>query len=84
MRRPLRHREVDALGAREAGEEGGGLRRGRSQLEVRRAGERERTRAEERAAEVRSPAAAAGDDAARRALERCVPAVDHTGGGEDT
>ena len=55
-----------------------GLERRRPQLEVGRAPRRQRPAAEERAAEVRRPAAGAADDPPRRPLERRVPAVEHT------
>ena len=59
-----------------------GQRRG-SELEVWVASDRERAPGEEGSAKVRLPAARACDDPPRRALERRMTAVDHTGGGED-
>ena len=82
VRRALGGRELDALGACEPREERGRLGRRRAQLEVRRAPERQRARAEERAAQVRGAAAAARDDSARRPLERRVTPIDDAGGSE--
>jgi hypothetical protein len=50
---------------------------------VRRTSERQGATAEEGPAQVRSPAAAAGDDLPRRSLERRVPTVDDAGSDED-
>ena len=54
----------------------GGVARRRPQLQVRGAPDRKRAAAEERASQVRRPAAGPGDDPARRPLERRVPAVE--------
>ena len=84
VRRALGDRELDALGSRKPGEERRRVERGRPQLEVRRAAERERSRAEERAAQVGGAAAAARHDPPRRPLERAVPPVDHAGRRQDS
>ncbi len=82
MGRAIGERELDALRMSEPGEQCRRLERGRAQLDVRRATERERAGAEECAAQVRGAAAAPPDDAARRSLERRVPAVDDAGSRE--
>jgi hypothetical protein len=76
MRCAVGCRQLHALRAREPGRERRRLRRGRPQLEVGRAPERQRACTEERAAQVRGAAAAPRDDSARRPLERCVTAID--------
>ena len=73
----LGDRELDALGSRKPGEERRRVERGRPQLEVRRAAERERSRAEKRTAQVGGAAAAARHDPPRRPLERAVSPIDH-------
>ncbi len=83
VRRPFDDRELDALGSRKPCEERRRVERGRPQLEVRRAGERERSRAEKRAAQVGGAAAAARHDSPRRPLERAMPPVDDAGRRQD-
>ena len=79
VRIALGDRELDTFGARETREERRRLRRRRPQLDVRRAAERQRAGAEERAAQIRGTAAAAPDDTPRRPLERPVAPIDDAG-----
>ncbi len=73
--RALDGRELDALGMRKPDEECRRLLRGCPELDVRRAPERDRARAEECAAEVCGATAAPRDDTPRRPLERCVASI---------
>src|SRR5205823_5259290 len=68
-----------ALLLREVGDEAGAVEPGGPDLEVRVARAAQRAAAEERAAEVRTAAAAAPGDPLRRALERSPRAVEHAG-----
>jgi hypothetical protein len=71
--------ELAAEACRELREEARAVGFGRPDLEMRTPRAAQRSRAEQRAAEVGGGTAASGDDAARRAAERPVGAVEHAG-----
>ncbi len=75
--------EVEAFLGRETRDEVGALRLGAAQLEMRGARSAEGGTAEQHAAQVRTPAAGARDDAARRCGQRSEPGAQDTGFVED-
>ncbi len=77
--RAVRDRELDAFCMRKAHQQRGRVQRRGAKLEVRRAPERQRPRAEKCSAQVRRSAAAAGDDLPRRQLQWRVATVHHPG-----